>query len=42
MGGNLIGNHFNVDDHGRDGHGHASKSKEILFIFLNQIKFKGF
>jgi hypothetical protein len=27
---NLIGDHFCEDAHGRDGHGHASKSKEIL------------
>jgi hypothetical protein len=29
---NLIGDHFREDAHGRDGHGHASKPKETLYI----------
>jgi hypothetical protein len=29
---NLVGDHFCEDDHGRDGHGHATKSKETLYI----------
>jgi hypothetical protein len=39
----VILQHFGEDAHGRDGHGHASKSKETLYEnFKFQIKKKSF
>jgi hypothetical protein len=39
MVGNLIGDHFCEDAHGRDGHGHASESKETLCLMKKYVPF---